>query len=458
MRQDTLRRWTMSVGAIATMAMLMSSGCSDSVGASRADVMTVTIEPSSATLAPGASAPLEAVVRDAASNVLTDREVFWSSEDDRIATVSAEGIVTAIAAGSVRIAASSEGKSALARINVVTRLSRIVVTPDHVELIPGETKALTAVGRDDKDKAIPGVTVQWTTNDERIATVSETGVVTAVAPGTAVVSATSGGISGAATIVVHPAPVATIEVTPATLSLGVGEAGQLVVVLRDANGVELNDRVVSWTTSDDGVAIVSSTGLVLARARGSAVVTATSEGKKATVAVDVHDVAVASVAILPSSATIGIGGSVQLVAVPRDAAGNPLPGRTVDWTTDAPTIATVSSSGFVSGLAGGVARITATSEGKSATAEVTVQGVSVARVEVSPVSLTMNVGTTRQLTAKVFDAAGNELTGRTVTWSSGNTFIATVDATGRVRAVKRGEVTITATSEGQSGNSFVKVQ
>jgi uncharacterized protein YjdB len=149
---------------------------------------------------------------------------------------------------------------------------------------------------------------------------------------------------------------------------------------------------------------------------------------------------------------------VQLVAVPRDAAGDPLPGRTVEWTSDAPAIATVSASGFVAGLTAGVARITATSEGKSAEVDVTVQGVAVARVEVSPLNVTMNVGTTRQLTARVFDASGNELTGRTVTWSSGNTFIATVDATGRVRGVKRGEVTITATSEGKSGNAFVKVQ
>lgn len=440
------------------MALATLPGCGDAVGASRADVTTVSIDPSAVTLAPGASTHLEAVLRDAGGNVLTDRDVFWASQDERIATVSAEGVVTALTSGSVQVAASSEGKSALARVTVASRLSRIVVTPDRAELVPGEAIALTAVGRDDKGKVLPGVVVQWTTSDDGVAMVSATGIVTAVAPGTAVISATSGGIAGIATIVVRPAPVARVTLTPPTLSLGVGEAAQLTVVLEDANGVALEDRAVVWSTSDDGVALVSSTGLVLARARGSAVITATSEGKSAAVAVDVHDVAVASIAILPGAATIGIGGSVQLVAVPQDASGNPLPGRTVDWTSDTPGTASVSASGFVAGLAAGVARITATSEGKSATVVVTVQGVAVARVEISPSSVTMNLGTTRLLTARVFDASGNELTGRTVIWSSGNTFIATVDATGRVRAVKRGEVTITATSEGKSGNAFVKVQ
>jgi uncharacterized protein YjdB len=449
---------TLHWSRLALLAIATLAGCGDSVGSARPDVAAVAIDPDSYTLAPGGSTRLEAVLRDGAGNVLSGRDVFWASENPEIAAVSGDGVVTARAPGTVRVAASSEGRSALAQVSVVARVASITVSPERTELTPGGTVTLAAVGRDAGGLLIPGLAVQWSSSDETVATVSPAGVVTAVKAGTAVISASSDGIVGLATIVVRLAPVATVTVTPATLSLGVGEATQLTVVVRDAQGVELDDRPVSWTTSDDAVALVSSTGLVLARARGSAVVTATSEGETASVAVSVHDVAVASVAILPSTAVIGVGGTVQLVGVPRDAAGNPLPGRAVAWTSDKPSIATVSSSGLVTGVAAGLATITATSEGKTATAQVTVQGVPVARVEVSPASVEMNVGNTRQLTARVFDASGNQLTGRTVTWSSGNTFIATVDANGLVRGVKRGEVTITATSEGKSGSAFVKVR
>jgi uncharacterized protein YjdB len=447
-----------AIEVVATLSLAILAACGDAVSATRPDVATVVIDPATNTLSPGGSTRLEATVRDAAGNVLAGRDVFWASQNATIASISAEGVVTAKAPGTVQVAASSEGKSGLARVIVVRRLARITIAPEHSELIPGERVTLVAEGRDAGGVLLPSIAIEWSSSDDAVATVSATGVVTAVAPGTAVVSASSDGITGLATVVVHPAPVASITVTPSSLSLGVGEAAQLTAVVRDANGVELEDRIVSWTTTDDGVALVSSTGLVLARARGSAVVTATSEGKTATVPVSVHDVAVASVVILPDRAVIGLGGSVQLVGVPRDAAGNPLPGRAITWKSDKPAIATVSTSGLVIGVGAGVATITATSEGKSATAQVTVQGVPVARVEVSPASVTMDVGATRQLTAKVFDASGNVLTGRTVTWSSGNTFIATVYANGLVRAVKRGQVTITATSEGKSGSASVTVR
>src|SRR5205814_6173936 len=101
-----------------------------------------------------------------------------------------------------------------------------------------------------------------------------------------------------------------------------------------------------------------------------------------------------------------------------DSAGNPLAGRVITWSTDNPTVATVSSSGLARGVSAGSATITATSEGKTATATVTVSPVPVAAVTISPSSATIFVGSSAQLTAVPKDSAGNALVGRVVTWRS----------------------------------------
>jgi uncharacterized protein YjdB len=111
------------------------------------------------------------------------------------------------------------------------------------------------------------------------------------------------------------------------------------------------------------------------------------------------------------------GTTLQLTATPKDANGNPLTGRTVTWTSSDANIATVDANGLVTGnVVGGPVIITATSEGKSGTASITVTPVPVATVDVSPPTASMVIGGTAQLTATPKDANGNPLTGRSVTW------------------------------------------
>jgi Bacterial Ig-like domain (group 2) len=148
---------------------------------------------------------------------------------------------------------------------------------------------------------------------------------------------------------------------------------------------------------------------------------------------------------------------VQLTATPRDANDNPLSGRTITWASDNTTVARVSTSGLVTGVVAGLATITATSEGRSGTAAITVANLPVASVTVSPASASVQVGATLQLTATARDASGNLLSGRAVTWASSNTAAATVSASGRVTGVATGAATITATSEGQNGTSAITV-
>ena len=167
---------------------------------------------------------------------------------------------------------------------------------------------------------------------------------------------------------------------------------------------------------------------------------------------------VATVTISPASVNLQTGQTSQLAATLKDANGNVLTGRTVTWSSDNASVATVSGTGLVTAAGAGSATITAMSEGKSGTASVTVSNIPVASVTVSPPTANLTVGQAVQLTATPKDANGNPLTGRPVSWTTSDGTIASVNGGGLVTGVAAGgPVTITATSEGQSGTAAISV-
>jgi uncharacterized protein YjdB len=188
---------------------------------------------------------------------------------------------------------------------------------------------------------------------------------------------------------------------------------------------------------------------------GSATVTATSEGVTGSAAISVANVPVASVVVSPVTAAVFVGATVQFTATLRDAAGNVLLGRSITWASSA-AAATVSATGLVTGVAAGSVTITATSEGKTGSAAVTVNVVPVASVSLSPAATSVQVGQTVQLTATLLDANGLPLSGRLITWASSSAAVAAVSG-GFVTGITSGTVTITATSEGKSGTATVTV-
>jgi len=304
---------------------------------------------------------------------------------------------------------------------------------------------------------LTGRTVVWTTNNGAVATVSADGAVSCLGAGATTITATSEGKTGGAAITVTQLPVASVTVTPATASVMVGQAAQFTAIPKDANGFALAGRVVTWASSNTAVATVNASGLVTGVAVGSATITATSEGKNGTAALTVSNVPVASVAVSPTSGSVQAGQTLQLTATPKDASGAPLAGRVVTWASSNTAVATVNGSGLVTGVAAGSATTTATSEGQSGSAGITVTAVPVASVTVSPASASVPVGQTAQLTATPKDASGTPLAGRVVTWASTNTAVATVNGSGLVTGVAAGSATITATSEGQSGSAAITV-
>src|SRR5512133_2419195 len=167
---------------------------------------------------------------------------------------------------------------------------------------------------------------------------------------------------------------------------------------------------------------------------------------------------VSSIELSPPSGEVMLGRTAKLTATPRDASGNVLSGRAVSWTSSNSAVATVDGSGMVTGVAAGSATITAASEGKTASATITVKQdvpvVPVATVSVAPAPDTVEAWNPATMQATLRDASGNVLTNRAVRWSVSNANVATIDSiSGVLNGIDRGTVTVTATSEGKVGTT-----
>lgn len=251
---------------------------------------------------------------------------------------------------------------------------------------------------------------------------------------------------------------ASIEITPASLSMVVGAARPLTARVLDASGAPIADARVFWSSQHPSIAVVTAEGIVTGVGPGNTQVAASANGTSAVVAVSVSRLPVSLVRVNPPAANIPVGGTVALSAQALDATGGVVPGLSAAWTSSHPSIASVNGSGVVTGIAPGSVTLTATVAGLNGVAAVSVQQLPVATVTVSPAKATVSAGKTLQLSATLGDANGGTLTGRTVTWSTSASKVATVSSTGMVTAHAKGTATITATSEGKSGAATLTIR
>lgn len=419
-------------------------------------VKRLTIALPSGSLYVGGSMSATVSVADSAGNALSGRTITWSTSNATVLAVSSTGVVTGVAPVTADVIAEVEGVRATAAVSVsLVPVASVTVSPATASLYVGGSVDLSASAKDSAGNQLTGRAISWTTSSASVASVASTGVVTGAAPGTATITATVEGKTATATITVGMVPVVTVSVTPASATLYVGQSVDLAASAKDAAGNALTCRSVTWSTSSASVAAVSATGVVSAVAPGSATIIATVEGKTATASIVVSLVPVSSVSVSSATASLYVGQSVDLSATAKDSAGNTLTGRTGSWFTSNASIASVSSTGVVTAVAPGTTTITATVEGKTATATIAVSLVPVASVTVGPSTATLYPGQTIDLGATARDSAGNTLTGRAIAWSTSDADIATVSSTGVVTAVAAGTATVTATVEGKTGTAVI---
>ena len=186
----------------------------------------------------------------------------------------------------------------------------------------------------------------------------------------AALSSCGGGGDGVADVLL----VASVEVAPSSGNLVLGGTAQLSATAKTASGLVVPGRAVAWSSSNSAIVSVAQDGTITAHTLGGPVrITATVDGVSGDANITVQPFPIARIEVTPQQAGVLVGGSTELIATAYDAQGQPLPDRIPFWTSSAPAIAAVTSTGIVLGMApGGPVTITATAEGKTGTATVTV--------------------------------------------------------------------------------------
>lgn len=416
---------------------------SSSVTESDTTASSITLDAFDVTMYVGATKKLNATFSPEGST----STIKWSSSNLAVVYVDDNGNLSALKEGNATITAKiSNGKTATCNIAVTPAPEYVTLDKTEITIISGDTYEL-------KPSVFPAdayTGYSWTTTDSNIATVSEEGVVTGKKAGKVSVAVTTdNGKSTVCTVNVINIPSA-VSLNKTSLTLRPNEAFTLIRSFSPSNAV----ATVSWSSNNTSVATVDQNGKVTAKAIGEAIIIVeTDNGKKAQCVVSVKPYPT-TLDLSKSNINLVIG--VQEKIIPTLTPTNAY--TTYTWTTDNSKIATVSSTGVITGRGVGTATITAiTDNGLSKSVSVTVSA--------EPTSITINeaknnnyvglrIGETQQLTTTV--APANVLT--SYTWTSGNPEVATVDSNGLVKAVSIGLTIVTVeTSNGKKAQCLVLV-
>ena len=260
-------------------------------------VSTVAVSPAADTLVEGDTLRLVAEARDESGHPVAGAEFSWASSDSSVAVVDASGLVTAIGAGKVEIAATSAGVTGRAELEVEEPIATtVIVIPDRVTLeFLGDTASLRAEVRNQLGRPMDGPTVEWSSSDTRVATVDPSGLVTAVANGAATVTATAGSVTGSAIVSVtfiNRAPEAVGSVPDQAISVGQSATIDASAYFRDPDGDALTYAASSSNTTVASASVSGSTVTVGGVGTGSATVTVTARDPDGLSAAQLIDVSV----------------------------------------------------------------------------------------------------------------------------------------------------------------------
>ena len=286
--------------------------------------------------------------------------VNWSSSDSSVATVDVNGRVTGMKVGTATITATSIVSASIKATHTVTVTDQMSITlnPNSLNLTVGANSTITAtvVAASLTDKS-----VAWSSSNTAVATVDGNGKVTAVAAGSANIIAklnANNSIQAQASITVAAQPTPTVTLSDITATLIVGATKTLTATVTNAS-----NKNVTWSTSNQAVATVSSTGLVTAKAVGTTTITATSVADtsvKATCAVTVTAPPTGTLTVTADpSASVPVGASGYQLYV-RDSGGTAISRPECTFTSSDSSVTTVSTYGTITALKDGTATITVT--------------------------------------------------------------------------------------------------
>lgn len=417
----------------AVITAYTSSGSRDSILVSVVNApSSLSINRTNASLKRGETLQLTSTVNSGSAAAAR----FYSSGNSSVATVNQNGLVTAVSAGTAVITVKTYNNvSAKCTVVVAGDAASITMTPKTAELTVGQSTTLKAVPSPNAQSP-----VTWKSSNTNIVTVSG-GTITAKAVGTATITATSNGVSATCAVTVK-SKTQSVLLSEGSCKLGVGEKKTLIAAVTPAGS-----GTVQWSSSNMSVASVSN-GIITAKAVGTAKITATVNGVSDTCTVTVG-AAPSSVTVTPSSLSLNVEQRAEVKASINTGAVSSAPLSYVSSNTN---VAKVDANGIVSAVGVGTATITVKSyNGKTAVCSVTVKG-NTQSVSLNRTSVTIGVKEVLKIYATVLPANSG-----TVTWSSNNTSVATVDSNGNITGKSTGVATIRATSNGKTASCTVTV-
>lgn len=383
-----------------------------------------------------------------------NKAISWISTNEIIAKVSNNGIITAIKPGKAIIRAITEdgGFTAECAVTVVQPVASVTISPKSANLIVGKNATLSAsvlpTNADNKS-------ITWSSSDSSIASVSESGIISAVSPGVAQIYASSNynpEIKDFCEVTVIQ-PVTGLNLDKNEMEMVEDESTRLQATVLPDNA---SNKKVNWTSSDISIAMVSGDGTVYAIKAGQATIMATSEDggfvALCKVTVKPKTVLAESIRFNTSASKLAVGESLQLtVSISPENATS----KTLKWSSTNTSVATVDASGLVSAIAQGTTQIVATTtdgSNLSAICDITVekQFVYVSDLQITPASKRLAIGETIPLDVII---KPSDATNKAVVWSSTNPGVASVSKEGLVTAVSKGEAIIIASSQDGSNLS-----
>ncbi len=396
----------------------------------------------------------------------------WMSSNTAAVTIASTGIATALAdtAVPVTITATSGTVSGSTGVSVASAiLTKIVIPTQTVTIANGTAYQFTAFGYyNDGSKHNLTMKVGWTSTDTTVATIGAgTGRAQAAGVGSTTITATLGSVSGSATLNVTAATIQSITVGPSSTTIPplTTEAFIAIGTFSDMSTQNLTQQV-TWTSSKPAVATISNSpgsyGVATGVSPGGSTKISAQfafGGASATgsAPLDVSSVTVSSIAVTPQTAGLGVGTTLPLQAVATFSDSSTQNIDTVaTWSSSDTTVATVDSSGDVTGVATGSVTISAALDGvTSNSASLTVE--SVASIAVTPASGTVAEGTSIPFaaTGTLTDGTTTQNLTSSVTWTSSDLAIATVSSAsgsyGQVTGIAPGVAPIGASFSGLLG-------
>ncbi len=437
---------------IVLTTLLMLAGCGGKKSTS-VTLTSITVTSASASIAPGTTTKFKASgsFSDGSAQDMTT-SVVWSSSNGGVATVSnadgSKGTATAVAAGTATITATSGSVSGSAAFTPAA-LASIAVTPTNGTSIVTTTRQFKATG------TLSGGVIQdltsfvaWDSSDAAIATISTTGIASALIAGQTTIRATFDGISGSTPL--NTATVTSIAVTPAHPAIAVGATRQFSAEGTLSNGATQDiTSLVTWSSSSIPIATINAGGIASSLSIGSAAITAAFVGVSGTTTLTVQGPE--SIAVTPAKPSVVAGSTLQFTAK-GTFADNSVQDLTtlVTWSSSDSAVATISSRGVATVKTAGSVTITATLGISGST---TMSAKSLASISVTPAAPTIGAGSTLQLaaTGTFLDSSIQDLTA-SVTWGTVNPGVASISnaegTKGLVTANTPGSTTITATFVG----------